>query len=219
MRHRSPVTGMRLISVEHKRMKTTLIVGILVIGIGLLVSWNRIFPAPVLVTDPNDLTGIQTGTAPWQPELTYLHRRLIEIGLPALAREGSGFHIHQHIDLSINGQPVTIPAGIGINHIEGFISPLHTHDTGGVIHVESNVVRDFTLGQFFDVWGVRLTNNCIGGYCTDATHTLKVYANGTLISGDPRSLVLTAHQEIMVVYGAVSSTPPIIGSYTFAPGY
>ena len=200
-------------------MKTTLIVGAFIVAVGLLLFWSRLFPAPVLITDPNSLTGIQTGDAPWQPELTYLHRRLVEIGLPVLAQEGSALHIHQHIDLSINGQSVAIPADIGINQLEGFISPIHTHDPSGLIHVESNVVRDFTLGQFFDIWGVRFTASCIGGYCADAMHTLKVYANGTLVSGDPRNLVLAAHQEIMVVYGAASSTPNVISSYSFAPGY
>jgi hypothetical protein len=34
-------------------------------------------------------------------------------------------------------------------------SPLHTHDTSGIIHVESPTVRSFTLGEFVDLWGGR----------------------------------------------------------------
>lgn len=200
-------------------MKTALTVGAFIVGIGVLLFWSRLVHAPVLITDPNDLTGIQTNSAPWQPELTYLHRRLIEIGLPALAREGSALHIHQHIDLSINGQPVAIPSEIGINRIEGFISQIHTHDASGIIHVESNAVRTFNLGQFFDIWGVRFTASCIGAYCADTTRMLKVYVNGLLVSGDPRALALAAHQEIMVVYGSASDTPAIISKYAFAQGY
>jgi hypothetical protein len=200
-------------------MKKTLIVGAL--GVGLLLSWSRIFPATptALITDPNNLPGIATTTAPWNPEIANLRARLKDLGLPALAAEGSALHIHQHIDLNIDGNAVSVPAGIGINEAGGFISPIHTHDTSGLIHVESNVVRDFTLGQFFDIWGVRFAVDCIGDYCADATHTLKVYADGTLVPGDPRSLVLAAHQEIMVVYESVSSTPAITSSYTFASGY
>ncbi|HQU07712.1 MAG TPA: hypothetical protein PK539_01480 [Candidatus Paceibacterota bacterium] len=196
-------------------------VGAFIIVVGILVSWNRIFPPtqPVpLITNPNDLPGIQTTTAPWSPEITHLRARLNDIGFPALAQEGLAFHIHQHIDISINGNTVTVPAGIGINQIGGFISPVHTHDTSGIIHVESNVTRDYTLGEFFDVWGVRFTASCIGGYCANATNTLRVYSNGAPVTGDPRSLVLTSHQEIMVVYGSASSTPNIISSYAFPLG-
>jgi hypothetical protein len=32
------------------------------------------------------------------------------------------------------------------------MSPLHTHDNSGLIHVESNTVRDFTLGEFLSIW-------------------------------------------------------------------
>jgi hypothetical protein len=56
----------------------------------------------------------------------------------------------------------------------------------GIIHVESPTVGKFYLGQFFDIWGVRLTSDCIGGYCTDATNTLTVYVNGEKYAGDPR---------------------------------
>ena len=188
--------------------------------IAVLLSWNRIFPQkPVVIPDPSTLPGIQTGQAPWSPEIPNLRTRLQLLGLPALAAEGNVLHIHQHLDLVIDGATSTPPAGIGINEGAGFISPLHTHDTSGIIHVESNVVRDFTLGEFFDIWGVLLTKDCIGGYCADATHTLKVYSNGNLISGNPRDLVLSPHQEIMVVYGNASSTPSIVSSYTFPVGY
>jgi hypothetical protein len=128
-------------------------------------------------------------------------------------------HIHQHLDLVINGTSVAVPADIGVAEAAGFMSPLHTHDASGVIHIESNVVRDFTLGQFFDVWGVRFTRDCIGGYCANATSTLKVYVNGSLVPGDPRALVLSARQEIVVIYGTDQETPKSIpSSYSFPPG-
>ncbi|OYV84233.1 MAG: hypothetical protein B7X04_00065 [Parcubacteria group bacterium 21-54-25] len=132
-------------------MKTTLIVGGFVIAIGILLSWNHLFPGKpaALITDPNNLPGIEIGDAPWIPEMQNLRVRLTDVGLPALSSEGSVLHIHQHLDLSINGAPVTVPADIGDAEAYGFIAPVHTHDTSGIIHVESNTVRDFTLGQFF----------------------------------------------------------------------
>ncbi len=202
-------------------MKTTLIVGGFVVATGILLFWNHLFPGKpaALITDPNNLPGIETGDVPWIPEMQNLRVRLTDIGLPALSSEGSVLHIHQHLDLSINGVPVTVPADIGDAQAYGFIAPVHTHDTSGIIHVESNTVRDFTLGQFFEIWGVRFTASCIGGYCADAGHTLTVYADGAPVPGDPRDLVLKAHEEIAVVYGAASSTPTVPSAYSFAPGY
>jgi hypothetical protein len=161
------------------------------------------------------LPGMQTGPAPWLPEIKNLRARLKAINLPALGAEGEALHIHQHLDIFVNGKPVTVPAGIGINMDARFISQLHTHDMSGVIHVESDQVRDFTLGQFFDVWGVRFTNDCIGGYCAKGNDKLRVFSDGKPISGDPRSLVLSTHQIIAVVYGGVESTPPIRTTYRF----
>ena len=204
---------------EHNihNMKTTLIVGGLVVLIALLLSWNRIFPAAspaVLITDPNNLPGIKITDVPWSPEIANLHSRLADIGLSALSAEGGALPKRQPIAPVINGDHATISSDIRVNAMVRFFSPVHTHDTNGVVHVESNIVRDFTLGQFFDIWGVRFDLNCIGGYCTDATHTLRVYANGSPISGDPRNLVLAAHPQIGVVYGDAARPPAVPPNYT-----
>jgi len=163
----------------------------------------------------NKLPGIMTGPAPWLPEIDNLLPRLNAINLPALYEEGNALHIHQHLDILLNGKPVTVPAGIGINSVARFISPLHTHDVSGVIHVESDVKRDFTLGQFFDVWGVRFSKSCVGAYCAKGTDTLRVFVNGKPVSGDPRNLVLREHQEIAVVYGPVTANVAVPSTYRF----
>lgn len=188
---------------------------IMFLGLQLLQSKSGGKPA-VTIADPSNLPGLQTGEAPWKAELANLSARLKAIGLPALSAEGTVLHIHQHLDIFANGNPVPVPAGIGINPLAGFISPIHVHDTSGIIHVESPIQQTFTLGEVFDVWGVRLTKDCVGGYCSSATSTLKIYANGTLYPGDPRLLPLTQHEEIMVVYGA---TPATLPTYAFPPGY
>ncbi len=200
-----------------------LVAGLLIILGGLLIVGNLLEPKTaggLAVTSSSTLQGVQDTPAPWIPEITNLHERLAVLHLPALAQEGTALHIHQHLDLLINGNVVSVPAGIGINEAQNFISPIHVHDTTGIIHVESPTIQDYTLGQFFDIWGLKFSATCIGSYCTDATHTLKVYENGTLLSGDPRSLVLKPHAELMIVYGTASSTPPtIISTYTFPAGY
>src|SRR6476619_7075254 len=130
-----------------------------------------------------------------------LRLRLRALGLPALGREGSALHVHQHLDMFVNGRRVAVPAGIGIGAAQGFISPLHTHDASGIVHVESPDVRTFTLGDLFDVWGVRLTRRCLGGYCARGAERLRVYVDGRQVAGEPRTLPLAAHAEIVVAFG------------------
>jgi hypothetical protein len=157
------------------------------------------------------LVGLQTGPAPWNPGLTNLPDRLKPIGLSALGAEGEVVHIHQHLDIFVNGKHETVPADIGIYDGQ-FLTQLHTHDASGIMHVESPTKRTFTLGQFFGVWGVRLTDKCIGGYCKPA-QPWTMYVNGVAYPGDPSELILQRHQEIAFVIGKPPKTIP--SSYNF----
>jgi len=88
-----------------------------------------------------------------------------------------------------------------------------------VIHVESPTVRTYTLGQFFAVWGVRLTPSCLGGYCASGDRRLRVYVDGTPRRGDPTTLTLEPHQEIVVAFGTATQVPsPVPSAYRFPPG-
>jgi len=175
--------------------------------------------ATVLVMSSQRLPGIQTGSPSWRPETAQLRARLGAIGLQVLTGEGQAQHTHQHLDLFVDGGMVLVPANIGINVAERFLSPIHTHDMTGIIHVESPIVRDFTLGQFFDVWGVRFDAHCVGGVCDGNGKSLSLFVNGQPFAGDPRSLVLSAHEEIVVAIGAAAQLPnPIPASYAFPAG-
>lgn len=44
-------------------------------------------------------------------------------------------------------------------------APLHTVDTSGTIHIETKVFVVFTLGDFFNIWGVQLNATCVWEYC------------------------------------------------------
>ena len=79
-------------------------------------------------------------------------------------------HTHVNLNVTIGGKPITVPSHIGITQTGIFVdhslfadhsldkygmegmSPLHTHDYSGIIHVESNTVRTYTLGEFLDIW-------------------------------------------------------------------
>jgi hypothetical protein len=168
---------------------------------------------PPAVVDAAALPGLQTKAPPWPPDNGDLDARLRVLGLPALSRYGTRLHTHQHLDVFVDGQRVTVPAGIGINPPKHLISPLHTHDTSGLIHVESPTSRSFSLAQFFGVWGVRLTKRCLGGEC--GSGKLHVFVNGKR-AGDPNLVLLAPHQQIVVAFGL--SPKPVPASYSFPAG-
>jgi hypothetical protein len=165
------------------------------------------------------ISGLQTGAPRWSPDNVNLRARLVADGLQVLTAEGQVQHTHQHLDLFVDGQRVAIPPDIGIDRVNLILSPIHTHDATGIIHVESPIIRDFTLGEFFDVWGVRFDAHCVGGVCDGNGRTLSVFRNGQVVTGDPRSIVLDAHEEIVVAIGTPAQLPnPIPASYAFPAG-
>ena len=144
-------------------------------------------------------------------------------------------HDHVHLDVIVNGRKITVPAGVGLaepvdrgpcqppvgdcatRHFftaEVANSPLHTHSASGLIHVEPDRRGTYTLGQFFDEWGVRLDSSCIGGYCTGGGKELRVFVDGRRVSGDPRKIILANRQEIAVVYGGPDDFGSVPASYT-----
>ena len=90
-----------------------------------------------------------------------------EYGIPG----HPGKHIHAHLDVFVNGKPVQVPPGMGIDFTvpgvqkgsspdgtpsyggiqlcaRACIAALHTHDDGGVMHIESQKPRSYSLGNF-----------------------------------------------------------------------
>jgi hypothetical protein len=151
-----------------------------------------------------------------------------DAGLAPETKESLTFHVHAHLDLFVDGAPVVVPAGIGIDitnpgvqhgtsadgsdaygGISGCdqpcISPLHTHDTSGVLHTESANSTPNTLGQFFTEWGVTLSTSCVGQLCRPAK-PIAIYLDGTAYAGDPTTIGLTDKLEIAIVVG----TPPAV---------
>jgi hypothetical protein len=90
---------------------------------------------------------------------------------------------------------------------------MHTHDPTGIIHVESPTEQQFTLGQFFAVWAVPLSAKQIGSL---NAKPVRAWVNGKAVNADPTRIVLVAHQEIVIAYGAAPKSVP--SSYTFPEG-
>jgi hypothetical protein len=120
------------------------------------------------------------------------------------------FHIHAHLTVFVNGAPRRIPYGIGIPGAQ--VSPtaagtyvaagscfywLHTHAADGIIHIESPVRRTYTLGNFFDVWGQRLSPSKVGPVAGPVT----ALYNGQVFRGNPRDIPLTKHAQIQLEVG------------------
>jgi uncharacterized C2H2 Zn-finger protein len=155
--------------------------------------------------------GVFSATAPRAPAALTID------GIQCSSFEQLVFHIHSHLDIFINGKPFTIPAQIGIMPGKCFYW-LHTHDESGVIHIESPVNRNYTIGQFFDIWNQKLNNTQVLDNAANSKNTLSVYVNGVKAPTgvNYRDIKLGAHDEIAIVYG---SLPLIVPSkYNFAEG-
>src|ERR1700728_4487855 len=139
-------------------------------------------------------------------------------GLPMLGREGNVEHIHAHLDVLVDGQAVPVPADIGIDVHRRTISLLHTHDASGVLHIESPVKRQFSLGEFFSEWQVSLSEDNIGALRTGGGKVVRVFVNGTQRNGNPGAIMLGAHDEIPVLYDRPQPGETIPRSYDFGGG-
>ncbi len=182
-----------------------------------------VLAAPSAAATPH----MRTTRAPWpRPNDALALARAA--GLTPRPHEFFAYHVHAHLDILVNGKPVRVPAGIGIDISNpavkrgrlqdgsmGFggisdcgrpcISPLHTHDDSGILHTESQRAHPNRLGQFFIEWRVRLSRTCVGGYCRN----VKFYVDGKRFTGDPGSITLTNFKEIAIVIG---KPPPSIPS-------
>jgi hypothetical protein len=152
------------------------------------------------------LPDLHAGPPPWDNGSSFLAGRLAGVHLTALSQEALVFHIHQHLDLYVEGKKVDLPAGIGFT-ADGKVTELHTHDPTGLVHVESPLERDYSLGQLFGEWGVWLSANRVG----DSRGKVQWWVNGKKQAGNPADLVLKPHQEIVVAIG----TPPTVVPQTY----
>jgi hypothetical protein len=134
------------------------------------------------------------------------------------------FHNHVHLDIFINGQPFTIPSQIGILPGKCFYW-LHTHDESGTIHIESPIAKNYTIGQFFDIWKNTVgnnnpifSNNNNNNITNGQGNTTIAYVNGNKVNSwiDPKDIKLNEHDEIAIVYGKPPSNIP--SRYSFSQG-
>jgi hypothetical protein len=126
--------------------------------------------------------------------------------------EGTVFHIHAHLDVIVDGKSVIVPAGIGIKPNE-CLYWLHTHNTSGVIHIESPQQMTFTLGQFIQVWDNTSGISPNFEATINGDKNFKVIVNGFEYKDSYDKIPLSAHDEIVIVSGSMPSSIP--KSYEF----
>ena len=173
----------------------------------------------------------RTTKAPW-PAPENPMGLTCKAGLVPEKAEFLQYHVHAHLDVFVNGRPVLVPAGIGIDldnpavrsdkRPDGLvigagltqvcdqpcISPLHTHDPSGLLHTETKSPSPNQLGQFFTQWAVRLTTDCVGGYCKP-TSPIRIYVDGKAQIGDPTQIELSNLREVAIVIGTPPATIPM----------
>jgi hypothetical protein len=145
-------------------------------------------------------------------------------GVQCLATEQLAYHIHAHLTLLVDGDPVLVPAGIGIapprETQQGFVTGgkcfywLHTHDVSGIIHIESPTAQIYTLGQFFAVWGQPLSATQVATFQIDSAKPLRAFVNGQAFDGPPEQIPLNAHTLVTLEVGRQVAPP----SFSFPPG-
>ncbi|MFI4977862.1 MAG: hypothetical protein ACHQC8_04185 [Solirubrobacterales bacterium] len=141
---------------------------------------------------------------PWRPEYAHLAQRLKLIGIPPGGKEK--FHIHALLRIYVNGLLAPLPADIGIDPTTGVESSIHTHDGTGIIHMEAPRPYNFTLGDFFSVWGVKLGPAQVGGLKGYGGEKLHFYLNGKPLS-NPAALVLHKDDRVVIGYGPPNGYP------------
>lgn len=128
-------------------------------------------------------------------------------GIRCERMEGTAMHIHQHLAIFDHGKPVPIPEDVGRPLFAGCFYWLHTHTPNGIIHVESPVVRSFSLADFFAIWGQPLSRTDVAGAKLRPGDKMTIWIDGRRYTGDPRSIPLTEHEDITIDVGPPARKP------------
>lgn len=164
-------------------------------------------PAPAPPTDPappvqitlassyTQLRDAQGLSEPFWPEWSHVGRTAVD-GVACARTEA--YHKHAMVSIYRNGTRLALPSSIGraLCHYE-----MHTHDGSGIVHIEADAPKSFTLGQFFSLWGQALS--AAGAAGLPGTPAFYVIDNEKIVrfTGDPRTIVLDPQREVLIVTG------------------
>lgn len=120
-------------------------------------------------------------------------------GVECNRNEFFNYHVHSHLDVFVDGQKEQVPSNIGILTSPSCLYWLHTHDNDGVIHVESPQTREFTLGQFLNIW--EQTRDSQGLFDSVSGMNATAYVDGDRFEGNYRDIELESQKQIVLAYG------------------
>lgn len=115
------------------------------------------------------------------------------------------YHIHALVSIYKDGVRQGLPGNIGRS---GCTYELHTHDVTGIVHIEANAPKKFTLGQFFALWRQPLLASGTAGLPGPIRYYIIDREVLTPYTGNPADVELTAHREIVIVSGTPPATLP-----------
>ncbi len=122
-----------------------------------------------------------------------------EIALRQTTDMATKFHIHPELAIFINGEEFPIPHDMGVT--ASGMTAIHTHDEDGVIHVESPIEKDFTLGDFFAVWNKDFSATKLLDKTTENGEMITVTVNGTSVD-TYENTILRDKDKIVISYQA-----------------
>jgi plastocyanin domain-containing protein len=99
-----------------------------------------------------------------------------EVALRSTTDMTTEYHIHPELSIFMNGTEVPIPLNLGVKATG--MTAIHTHNEKGVIHVEAPIKKDFTLGDFFAVWGKDFSQTKLLDTTVDDKSEIIVTVNG-----------------------------------------
>jgi hypothetical protein len=167
-------------------------------------------PEPVLAADYTNLVdGTIVSPPGWNAWVGPADRATVG-GVGCLVNQN--FHQHSLVSIYKDGVRQGLPSNIGRGACD---YELHTHDVTGMVHIETDVAKKFSLGQFFAVWNQPLGAAGTAGLGSPVRFYLIENDQLTRYTGDPALLELVAHREIVIIGG---SAPAVLPKYRWPSG-
>lgn len=159
-------------------------------------------PEPTELTLEPGYTAISATTGFSQPAWpAWSHTGTAAVDGVGCARN-ENYHIHSLLTVYRNGVRLALPDSIGRG--SGCNYEMHTHDGSGILHIETDVAKTFTLGQFLALWGQSINATSVLGLAGPARYYVIENETLTPVATDPNAIPLANHKEIVIIVG----TPP-----------
>jgi hypothetical protein len=103
-----------------------------------------------------------------------------------------------NLKLIINGQPQAVPATYGQS--EGGKAIFNSASANGDIHVQSPEDNNYTLGDFFILWGGQFSRQCLLNHCSSESGMLKMAVNNQP-NDQYHNYIIQPNDRIVITYG------------------